>query len=211
MFRQLYTHGYRAQRIERYLRHKGRQLFNILTPWMWPARRRDRETRMINEAVFEKLASRDPAMIKEAVDAVNDFTRKRMREDGFLRQVLPQVPISNDELDRVGWADKPVKVPDSPGAISIPFGKIPENLYIQGTGRIRRHGVSPPRKTLPIVLSMGGTLVDTLPLPGYIRGVNPHVCSPEASPRALSKAEEELLRAIRGEPDTTDGTKAKPN
>ena len=94
------------------------------------------ETKMINEAVFEKLASRDPMMVKEAVDAVNDFTRTRMREDGFLRQVLPQVPISNDELDRVTWTDKPMKVvdkePDSPAAISIPFATLPMNLYIRG-------------------------------------------------------------------------------
>ena len=94
------------------------------------------ETKMINEAVFEKLASNDPMLVKEAVDAVNDFTRTRMREDGFLRQVLPQVPISNDELDRVVWTDKPMKVvdkePDSPAAISIPFATLPMNLYIRG-------------------------------------------------------------------------------
>ena len=107
MRKQLYTHGYRAQRVERYFRHKGRQLFNILTPWMWPARRRERECRMINEAMFDKMASRDPKMIKEAIDEVNDFTRKRMREDGYLKQILPQVPISNEELDRAGWTAKP--------------------------------------------------------------------------------------------------------
>jgi len=94
------------------------------------------ETKMINEAVFEKLASNDPMLVKEAVDAVNDFTRTRMREDGFLRQILPQVPISNDELDRVVWTDKPMKVvdkePDSPAAISIPFATLPMNLYIRG-------------------------------------------------------------------------------
>lgn len=94
------------------------------------------ETKMINEMVFEKLSSRDPIMVKEAVDAVNDFTRTKMREDGFLRQIMPQVPISNDELDRQVSTDKPVKVvdkePDSPAAISIPFATLPMNLYIRG-------------------------------------------------------------------------------
>lgn len=94
------------------------------------------ETKMINEAVFEKLSSNDPLMIKEAVDAVNDFTRTRMREDGFLRQIMPPVPISNDELDRQVGTDKPVKVvdkePDSPAAISVPFATLPMNLYIRG-------------------------------------------------------------------------------
>ena len=94
------------------------------------------ETKMINEAVFEKLSSNDPTLVKEAVDAVNDFTRTRMREDGFLRQIIPQVPISNDELDRQVSTDKPVKVvdkePDSPAAISTPFATLPMNLYIRG-------------------------------------------------------------------------------
>lgn len=94
------------------------------------------ETKMVNEAVFDKLSSRDPLMVKEAVDAVNDFTRTKMREDGFFRQIIPQIPISNDELDRQVDTDKPVKIvdkePDSPAAISIPFATLPMNLYIRG-------------------------------------------------------------------------------
>jgi len=94
------------------------------------------ESRAVNEALFEKLASRDPIMHKEAIDAVNDFTRTKMREDGFLRRIMPPVPISNDELDRQYWTDKPVKVvdkePDSPAAISVPFATLPMNLYIRG-------------------------------------------------------------------------------
>lgn len=94
------------------------------------------ETKMVNEATFEKLSSRDPMQIKEAVDAVNDFTRTKMREDGFMRQIMPPVPISNDELDRQVSTDKPVKVvdkePDSPAAITVPFATLPMSLYIRG-------------------------------------------------------------------------------
>jgi hypothetical protein len=94
------------------------------------------ESQDVNAALFEKLASRDPMMEKEAIDAVNDFTRTKMREDGFLRKIMPPVPISNDELDRQVSTDKPVKVvdkePDSPAAISIPFATLPMNLYIRG-------------------------------------------------------------------------------
>jgi hypothetical protein len=94
------------------------------------------ESRLFSEAVFEKLASRDAGMIKEAEDSVNSFTRIKMREDGFYRRIMPPVPISNDELDRQSWTDKPVKVidkePDSPAAISIPFATLPSNLYIKG-------------------------------------------------------------------------------
>ena len=58
------------------------------------------ESKLLNEAIFEKLASRDPLLEKQAVDAVNDFTRTKMREDGFYRRIIPPLPISNDELDR---------------------------------------------------------------------------------------------------------------
>jgi len=94
------------------------------------------EARLMSQNIMEKLASRDPLMEKEAVDAVNDFTRTKMREDGFFRRIMPPVPIGNDELDRQVTTDKPVKVvdkePDSPAAISVPFATLPMNLYIRG-------------------------------------------------------------------------------
>lgn len=92
------------------------------------------ETQMANEAIFESLAT--PGHEKVAIDAINDFTRTRMREDGFYRKIMPPLQISNDELDRQVDTDKPVKVidkePDSPAAISIPFATLPTNLYIRG-------------------------------------------------------------------------------
>ena len=91
---------------------------------------------MLFRSLFEKLGSRDPGMVKEALDAVNDFTRTKMREDGFFRRIMPPVTISNDELDRQLSTDKPVKIvdkePDSPAAITIPFGALPTNIYIRG-------------------------------------------------------------------------------
>lgn len=94
------------------------------------------ETRVLNQALFEKLASSDPMMTKEAIDAINDFTRVKMREDGFLRRIMPPLQITNEELDRQVSTDKPVKVvdkePDSPAAISVPFATLPMNLYIRG-------------------------------------------------------------------------------
>ena len=54
------------------------------------------EKRTLNEALFEKLASRDPAL--EAVDAVNDFTRAKMRKDGFYRRIMQPVPVNLTRL-----------------------------------------------------------------------------------------------------------------
>ena len=89
---------------------------------------------LLNETLFDQLST--PGMEKQAIDAVNDFTRTKMREDGFYRRILPPLKIANDELDRQVDTDKPVKIidkePDSPAAISIPFGTLPTNVYIRG-------------------------------------------------------------------------------
>ena len=66
------------------------------------------ESKLLSQAIFEKLSSRDPGLEKQAVDAVNDFTRTKMREDGFYRRIMPPIPISNDDLDRQVDTDKPV-------------------------------------------------------------------------------------------------------
>ncbi len=117
-----------------------------------PAVLTQEESKMISETIFEKLASRDSVLIKEAEDAVNDFTRTKMREDGFYRRIMPPIPITNDELDRQVDTDKPVKVvdkePDSPAAISIPFATLPTNLYIRGPRyRVMFDRIATPRFT----------------------------------------------------------------
>lgn len=110
------------------------------------------ESRMISEGIFDKLSSRDAILIKEAEDSVNDFTRTKMREDGFYRRIMPPIPITNDELDRQVDTEKPVKVvdkePDSPAAISIPFATLPSNLYIRGPRyRVMFDRIATPRFT----------------------------------------------------------------
>ncbi len=44
---------------------------------------------------------------REAIAAVNAWTRKKMREDGPIRRIMPLVPITNDELDRQEPCDEP--------------------------------------------------------------------------------------------------------
>jgi hypothetical protein len=96
----------------------------------------DPTVKMINNTVLDKLTSKDSGIQKQAEDAVNDYIRLKIREDGFFRRILPPVTITNDELDRQVDTDKPVKVvdkePDSPAAVSVPFGTMPSNRYIKG-------------------------------------------------------------------------------
>ena len=98
----------------------------------------DITTRARNAAVLDQLDKTisSPEMVKQAADTVSEFTRVKMREDGFWRKLLPPLSISNDELDRQVDTDKPVRVvdkePESPAAASIPFGTLPFNEYILG-------------------------------------------------------------------------------
>lgn len=93
-----------------------------------------RSVQVLNEELFSQLET--PGMEKNALDAVNEFTRVRVREDGFYRKIIPPVQVSNDDLDRQVDTDKPViivdKEPGSPAAISIPFATLPINVYIRG-------------------------------------------------------------------------------
>jgi hypothetical protein len=91
------------------------------------------EIKLANENFFAKL---DGGHVKQAVDGVNDYTRTKMREDGFVRQIIEPLTVSNDQLDRQQHTSEPVKIidfePDSPAAISVPFGALPYNVYIRG-------------------------------------------------------------------------------
>lgn len=91
---------------------------------------------MVNETILNYIASNDPGLTKRAQEAVTDYIRIRVREEGFARKIMNPIKITNDELDRQVDTDKPVKIidmePESPGAMSMPFGSLPQNKYIRG-------------------------------------------------------------------------------
>ena len=52
------------------------------------------------------LALMDRGLVSQqaAVDAINDFTRSQMREDGFYRRIMPAVPIEFYAKEEIGGA-----------------------------------------------------------------------------------------------------------
>lgn len=114
-----------------------------------PALLSQEETKILNATFFEKVLSDDPGTFKEASDAVNDFTRTTMREDGFMRRIIPPITLTNDELDRSMTTEKPIKIvdrePTSPAAISISFAALPNSMYI----RAQRYAVTMNRIVTP--------------------------------------------------------------
>jgi hypothetical protein len=94
------------------------------------------EVKAANAAWYEKMASEEPRLVKQAESTVNDYTRTRIREDGIWRRIMPVQPIADSELDRSVETDEPIKIidrePDSPGAVSLPFAAATSQLYIKG-------------------------------------------------------------------------------
>lgn len=96
----------------------------------------DEMTKFTNQSFLDQLTSDDSSLEKRAQDGLNDYTRSRVREVGFLREILPPLPITDDEIDREVDTDKPVKhidkEPESPAAVTVPFATNPVRRYISG-------------------------------------------------------------------------------
>ena len=110
---------------------------------------------VVNQTFFEQLNSGDPGLVKVAESAVTEFTRKRVREDGFWRKILTPVQVSNSDLTRQVDTDKNVIVvdmePNSPAAVSVPYGTLPMNKYIKGSRyRVMFDRILSPRLTKDI-------------------------------------------------------------
>jgi hypothetical protein len=74
-------------------------------PYPWKDNAPDDE---LTDALFAQLIGYD----QQAGDAINEYTRRSMREDGLFRQLMPPVAISDDELLQEVSMSSPFKVVD---------------------------------------------------------------------------------------------------
>ena len=95
-----------------------------------------RNIRVENAELLSKLISEDDGQLKEAASVGSNMIRRRIREDGFLRSIIPQEVVTNADLDRVQDNDRPVIIEDmeplSPGAASISFGGAADTAFYYG-------------------------------------------------------------------------------
>lgn len=89
-----------------------------------------------NTNLLAQIDAAPDGEIKSASTAGSNMIKRRIREDGFLRRILPPQTVTNDDLDRVLEHDRPVIIedmePNSPGAKSIPFGDSPDTTFYYG-------------------------------------------------------------------------------
>lgn len=87
-----------------------------------------------NDLFFQKVDSGNSEDMQKAASAVEEYTRTKMREDGFWRKILPPTPITNADLDRSWDSDRNRvivdKEVDQGSAMSVPYGKLPAMEYI---------------------------------------------------------------------------------
>lgn len=80
----------------------------------------------MNRKLVDQIAAADEGQVKEASAAGSNMIRRKIREQGFTRRIIPPQDVTNDDLDRVVEHDKPVIIEDmeplSKGAKTIPFG-----------------------------------------------------------------------------------------
>lgn len=93
-----------------------------------------RANQVVRQHIDQMETNPDSAV--KVARATSDYIRMKLREEGFLRKILPPTTITGDDLTKQVSTDKPSKVvelePDSPGAMSIPFGEFPSGTYIHG-------------------------------------------------------------------------------
>jgi hypothetical protein len=92
---------------------------------------------VLNREIIDAITNADEGQIKSAAAAGSNMIRRRIREDGFARNIIAPKTVTNDMLDRVAEHDRPVMIedmePDSKGAKSIPFGDSADTEFYYGT------------------------------------------------------------------------------
>ena len=92
---------------------------------------------VLNKEIIDAISGADEGNIKSASTAGSNMIRRRIREDGFARNIITPKTVTNDMLDRVPEHDRPVMIedmePDSKGAKSIPFGDSSDTEFYYGT------------------------------------------------------------------------------
>jgi hypothetical protein len=91
---------------------------------------------VLSKEILDRIIESPDGEIKQASAAGSQMIRRRIREDGFTRRIIPPQTVTNDDLDRVVEHDRPVMIEDmepaSRGAKSIPFGDAADTQFYYG-------------------------------------------------------------------------------
>jgi hypothetical protein len=90
----------------------------------------------LNRMLMDRITASGEGEVKEAAAAGTNMIRRRIREEGFTRRIIPPQTVTNEDLDRVLEHDRPVIIEDmeplSKGAKSVPFGDSADTQFYYG-------------------------------------------------------------------------------
>lgn len=113
------------------------------------------ETVAYNRGLVDRLDSGDTQLVKAAADSLNDYTRMILREEGFMRKVMPPKTITASDLDKTLTDNEGYKIvnrePFSPGAVTVPLNQLPKNFYLKTSKYpVYLTRITTPRATLDV-------------------------------------------------------------
>jgi len=91
---------------------------------------------VISRKLLDQIIAAPEGHLKNASDAGAKMIRRRIRENGYGRLILPFKPVSDGDLSRLPNTELPVMIeemePDSPGAKSISFNDSADTAFYRG-------------------------------------------------------------------------------
>jgi hypothetical protein len=91
---------------------------------------------VLSKKLFDAINNAGDGFLKNASEAGTQMIRKRLRENGFTRLILPFKQVSDADLNYLPDTELPVIVeemePDSPGAKAIPFNDTADSAFYRG-------------------------------------------------------------------------------
>lgn len=91
---------------------------------------------VFNRELLEAIQEAPDGVLKSASTASSNMIRRKIRENGFARSIIPPKPVGNEDLDRLTDTDLPAIIEDmeplSPGAKSVSFDDTAETAFYRG-------------------------------------------------------------------------------
>jgi hypothetical protein len=91
---------------------------------------------VFNRELLEAIQDAPDGILKSASTASSNMIRRKIRENGFARSIIPPKPVSNEDLDRLPDTDLPAIIEDmeplSPGAKAMSFDDTSDTAFYKG-------------------------------------------------------------------------------
>lgn len=94
------------------------------------------QVEVLNKELLERILEAPDGQLAKVASASSNMIRRKIRENGFLRSIIPAKPVTNEDLDREVDSELPVIIEDmeplSYGAKEIPFNDGPDTRFYRG-------------------------------------------------------------------------------